>query len=43
MAVKQTWTVTKDNERVLQRAEMRMIGWMCDVTVYNRHVSHIIS
>jgi len=43
MAVKQTWPVTKDNERVLQRAEMSMTGWMCDVTVYNRQVSRIIS
>ena len=29
----QTWPVRKENEMALQRAEMRMVGWMCNVKV----------
>jgi len=27
------WSVRKENEMTLQRAEMRMVRWMCNVTV----------
>ena len=27
------WPVRKENEMALQRAEMRMVRWMCDVKV----------
>ena len=27
----ETWPVRKENEVALQRAEMRMVSWMCDV------------
>jgi len=27
----ETWPVKREHERVLQRAEMRMIRWMCGV------------
>ena len=27
----ETWSVKKENEMTLQRAEMRMISWMCGV------------
>ena len=29
----ETWPVRKENEGALQRAEMRMVRWMCDVKV----------
>ena len=29
----QTWPVRKQNEVALQRAEMRMVRWMCNVKV----------
>ena len=29
----ETWPVRKDNEVALQRAEMRVVRWMCDVKV----------
>jgi len=29
----ETWPVTKENEVTLQRAEMRMVTWMCNVKV----------
>ena len=29
----ETWPVRKENEVALQRAEMRMVRWMCDVKV----------
>ena len=32
----ETWPVRKENEVVLQRAEMRMVRWMCDVKVKDR-------
>jgi len=32
----ETWPVRKENELALQRAEMRMIRWMCNVKVKNR-------
>jgi len=32
----ETWPVTKENEVALQRAEMRMVRWMCDVKVKAR-------
>ena len=27
----ETWPVRKENEVALQRAEMRMVRWMCDI------------
>jgi len=32
----ETWPVRKENEVALQRAEMRMVRWMCNVKVKNR-------
>jgi len=32
----ETWPVRKENEVALQRAEMRMVRWMCDVKVKHR-------
>ena len=32
----ETWPVRKGNEVTLQRAEMRMIRWMCNVKVKDR-------
>ena len=32
----ETWPVRKENEMVLQRAEMRMVRWMCNVKVKDR-------
>jgi len=29
----ETWPVRKENEVALQRAEMRMVRWMCDIKV----------
>jgi len=29
----ETWPATKENEVALQRAEMRMVRWMCNVKV----------
>jgi len=29
----ETWPVRKENEVALQRAEMRLVRWMCNVTV----------
>jgi len=29
----ETWPVMKENEVVLQQAEMRMVRWMCNVKV----------
>ena len=31
-----TWPVRKENEVALQRAEMRMVRWMCSVKVKDR-------
>ena len=31
-----TWPVRKENEMALQRAEMRMVRWMCNVKVKDR-------
>ena len=28
-----TWPVRKENKMALQRAEMRMLRWMCDIKV----------
>jgi len=35
----ETWPVRKENEVALQRAEMRMVSWMCDVKVKDRFPS----
>ena len=35
----ETWPVRKVNEVALQRAEMRMVRWMCDIKVENRSPS----
>ena len=32
----ETWPVRKENEVVLQRAEMRMVRWMCGVKLQDR-------
>jgi len=32
----ETWPVRKENEVALQRAEMRMVRWMCNVKVEDR-------
>jgi len=34
--VSETWPVRKENEVALQRAEMRMVRWMCNVKVKDR-------
>ena len=34
--VSETWPVRKENEMALQRAEMRMVRWMCNVEVKDR-------
>jgi len=36
-----TWPVRKENEVALQRAEMRMVRWMCGVKVKNRVPSRV--
>jgi len=35
----ETWPVRKENEVALQRAEMRMVRWMCNVKVKDRVTS----
>jgi len=32
----ETWPIRKENEVALQRAEMRIVRWMCDVKVIDR-------
>jgi len=32
----ETWPVRKENEVALQRAEMRMVRWMCSVKLQDR-------
>ena len=32
----ETWPVSKENEVALQRAEMRVVRWMCNVKVNDR-------
>jgi len=32
----ETWPVRKENEVAFQRAEMRMVRWMCNVKVKDR-------
>ena len=32
----ETWPVRKENEVTIQRAEIRMVRWMCDVKVKDR-------
>jgi len=34
--VSETWPIRKENEVALQRAEMRMVRWMCGVKVIDR-------
>ena len=34
--VSETWPVRKENEVALQRAETRMVRWMCNVKVKDR-------
>jgi len=36
MEVTDTWPVRKENKVALQRAEMRMVRWMCDVKVKDK-------
>jgi len=33
---KETWAVRKENQVALQRAEMRMLRWMCGVKLQDR-------
>jgi len=35
----ETWHVRKENEVALQRAEMRMVRWMCGIKVTDRFPS----
>ena len=35
----ETWPVRKENEVALQRAEMRMVTWMCGIKLKNRFPS----
>ena len=35
----ETWPVRKENEVALQRAEMKMVRWMCNVKVKDRVLS----
>jgi len=35
----ETWPVRKENEVALQRAEMRMVRWMCGVKLKDRFPS----
>jgi len=32
----ETWPIRKENEVALQRAEMRMVRWMCDIMIQDR-------
>jgi len=32
----ETWPIRKENEAALQRAEMRMVRWMCGVKLQDR-------
>ena len=32
----ETWPIRKENEVVLQRAEMRLVRWMCGVKLQDR-------
>ena len=32
----ETWPIRKENEVALQRAEMRMVRWMCGVKLHDR-------
>jgi len=32
----ETWHVRKENEVTLQRAEMKMVRWMCGVNIKDR-------
>jgi len=32
----ETWPVRKENELALQRAEMRMVRWMCGIELKDR-------
>ena len=35
----ETWPVRKENEVALQRAEMRMVTWMCGIKLKDRFPS----
>jgi len=34
----ETWPVRKENEVALQRAEIRMVRWICDVKVTSKEL-----
>jgi len=38
----ETWPVRKENVVALQRAEMRMVRWMCSVKVKDRFPSKLL-
>jgi len=33
---RETWSVRKENEVALHRAEMRMVRWMCGMKIQDR-------
>ena len=35
----ETWPMKKEHEAMLERTEMRMIRWMCGVTLRDRQTS----
>jgi len=37
----ETWPATKENEVTLQRAEMRMVRWMCGVKLQHKVPSKV--
>jgi len=38
----ETWPVRKENVVALQRAEMRMVRWMCSIKVKDRFPSKLL-
>jgi len=38
----ETWPIRKENEVALQRAEMRMVRWMCDQFYITEQCVHVV-
>jgi len=38
----ETWPVRKENEVALQRAEMKMVRWMCGIKLQDRVLSKVL-
>jgi len=38
----ETWPVRKENEVTLQRAELRMVRWMCGMNLQDRILSKVL-